>query len=100
MSRWIVLGLWLSVAIGVMPSAASAGPKPLTPAQMDKVTAGLPSLISQPLILQRNLSLAVQVAIPVAIANSVCSICSNASASAVAIATNFNLANQVNLIGR
>jgi hypothetical protein len=96
MSRWIALGLWLSVAIGVIPSAASAGPKPLTPAQMDKLTAGLPSSISQ-----RNFDLTVQVAIPVAIAVAVCGICSGApSASALAIGVNFNFANQVNLIGR
>jgi hypothetical protein len=96
MSRWIVLGLWLSVAIGVIPSAATAGPEPLTPAQMDKVTAGLPSSISQ-----RNFNLTVQVAIPVAFAVAVCGVCSGApSASASAIGVNFNLADLVNLSGR
>jgi hypothetical protein len=96
MNRWIALGLWLSVAMGVVPSAALAGPKPLTPAQMDKVTAGLPSFLSQ-----RNFNLSVQVAVPIATAVAVCGVCSGApSASASAIGVNFNLANLVNLGGR
>jgi hypothetical protein len=101
MSRWIVWGLWLSVAIAVIPSAATAGPKPLTPAQMDAVTAGWSSPISERSFNPYVINLTIQIAIPVAIAVSVCNFCSGgASASAVAIAADFNLASPVSLIGR
>jgi hypothetical protein len=100
MSRWIILGLWLSVAIGVIPSAASAGPEPLTPAQMDRVTAGS-GLSDLQLNLQLNLNVNVQVAAPVAVAVAVCGICSQPpSAFASAIGANFNFANLQNSIGR
>jgi hypothetical protein len=100
MSRWIALGLWLSVAIAVIPSAATAGPKPLTPAQMDTVTAGWSSSISEPSFNLNVINLTIQIAIPVAIAVSVCVICNGANASAVAIAADFNLASPVSPIGR
>jgi hypothetical protein len=97
MSRWTALGLWLSVAIGVIPSTATAGPKPLTPAQMDAVTAGWSSSVSDPSFNQNVFNVTIQIAIPVAIAISVCVICNGASASAVAIAADFNLADPVDL---
>jgi len=87
MRPWMALGLWL--VVGAMPAIATAGPQPLTPNQMDKVTAGVDPL-------QLNVNTATQVAVPIAVAVAACGFCSDPRASALAIAENINLANLVN----
>ena len=85
----MALGLW--VVVGVMPAAAIAGPRPLTPTQMDKVTAARPGG------LQLNVNVNAQVAVPVAIAVVGCGFCRDPRASARATGSNINLANLVNI---
>ncbi len=92
MGRWIALSLWL--VVGAMPMAATAGtPRPLAPAQMDKMTAGAGDL-------QLNVNVNTQVAVPIAVAVAACGICGHARASALALARNVNVPTVVNIHGR
>jgi hypothetical protein len=89
MRRWMVLGLWL-VSV-VVPAVATAGPRPLTPAQMDMVTAGIAGLT-----LNLNLNVTTQTAVPIAVAVAACGTCRDLAAAAVAVGRNVNRSELVN----
>jgi hypothetical protein len=87
MGRWMALSLWLVVA--AMPVVATAGsPRPLTSAQLEKVTAGA---------LQLNLNVNVQTAVPIAVAVAACSFCGDPHAAALAFAKNVNVPTLINI---
>jgi hypothetical protein len=94
MKRWICVVVWLGVvAVGTMPFDASAGPKVLTPRQMEAVTA------AGFLALQFNLAVPTQVAVALPVAVAACAFNCAPSASATAIASNLAFVIQSNRSG-
>jgi hypothetical protein len=87
MSRISFLALFLALSPAVLPFAAKADPRVLTPPELAAVTAG--RVILPPI--QINLNNTVQAARATAASIAICSRCTNATVTASSAATAFNV---------